>query len=144
MKDLSGRVAVVTGAASGMGLAFAHKFADEGMSVVLADVESEPLAMAEAALKAKGGKVLAVRTNVLSRDDIWRLADSAFETFGNVHVLCNNAGVGGGTPAPVWEQPLADWEWIFGVNFMGVLHGQSHDAVDFYTDKKVVVERWPR
>lgn len=56
-------------------------------------------------------------------EDIQRLADAAFETFGNVHVLCNNAGVAGGTPAPAWEAPLADWEWIFGVNFMGVLHG---------------------
>src|SRR6185312_9430916 len=65
MKDFAGKTAVVTGAASGMGLAFAHRFAEEGMNVVAADIESEPLAMAEAALKEKGGKVLAVRTNVL-------------------------------------------------------------------------------
>ena len=82
MKDFAGKVAVVTGAASGMGLAFAHKFADEGMSVVLADIESEPLAMAEAALKAKGGKVLAVRTNVMHEDEINKLADTAFSSFG--------------------------------------------------------------
>jgi NAD(P)-dependent dehydrogenase (short-subunit alcohol dehydrogenase family) len=123
MKDLAGKVAVVTGAASGMGLAFATKFAEEGMNVVLADIEAEPLAMAEAGIKAKGGKTLSVRTNVLSADEINRLADAAFNTFGNVHVLCNNAGVGGGSALPIWEQPLADFEWVFGVNFMGVLHG---------------------
>jgi NAD(P)-dependent dehydrogenase (short-subunit alcohol dehydrogenase family) len=123
MKDLAGRVAVVTGAASGMGLAFATRFAEEGMEIVLADIESEPLAMAEAAVRAKGARTIAVRTNVLSRSDIERLADAAFQMFGNVHVVCNNAGVAGGAGKPVWEAPLSDWEWVFGVNFMGVLHG---------------------
>src|SRR5512140_506887 len=123
MRELEGRVAVVTGAASGMGLAFAQRFATEGMSVVLADIESEPLAMAEASIREKGGKVLAVRTNVLEGKDIERLADAAFSTFGNVHVLCNNAGVAGGAPVPVWESPLRDWDWIMGVNFYGVLRG---------------------
>lgn len=123
MKDLAGKVAVVTGAASGMGLAFANRFADEGMQVVLADIESEPLAMAEAAIRAKGAKAVAVRTNVLREEDIQKLADTAFSTFGNVHVVCNNAGVAGGSGLPIWEAPLRDWEWVFGVNFMGVLHG---------------------
>jgi NAD(P)-dependent dehydrogenase (short-subunit alcohol dehydrogenase family) len=123
MKELAGRVAVVTGAASGMGLAFAQLFADEGMSVVLADIESEPLAMAEASIRAKGAKALAVRTNVLDGGEIERLADAAFATFGNVHVLCNNAGVSGGSPVPVWEAPLRDWDWVMGVNFYGVLRG---------------------
>ncbi len=123
MKDLAGKVAVVTGAASGMGLAFAHRFADEGMQVVLADIESEPLAMAEAAIRAKGAKALAVRTNVLQEGDIQKLASTAFSTFGNVHIVCNNAGVAGGSGLPVWEAPLRDWDWVFGVNFMGVLHG---------------------
>lgn len=123
MKDLAGKVAVVTGAASGMGLAFANRFADEGMSVVLADIESEPLAMAEAGIKAKGAKVLPVRTNVLEDTDIEKLADAAFSTFGNVHVLCNNAGVAGGSGLPVWEAPMTDWDWVFGVNFTGVLRG---------------------
>jgi NAD(P)-dependent dehydrogenase (short-subunit alcohol dehydrogenase family) len=123
MKDLAGKVAVVTGAASGMGLAFAHRFAEEGMQVVLADIESEPLAMAEAAVRAKGAKALAVRTNVLQEGDIQKLADTTFSTFGNVHVVCNNAGVAGGSGLPVWEAPLRDWDWVFGVNFMGVLHG---------------------
>jgi len=126
MKDFKDKVAVVTGAASGMGLAFSHKFAEEGMSVVLADIEAEPLAMAAEALKAKGGKVLSVRTNVMAQDDIEKLADAAFSTFGNVHILVNNAGVAA-TAATLrsrpWESPLSDWEWTWGVNFMGVLYG---------------------
>ena len=126
MKEFKGRVAVVTGAASGMGLAFAHRFAEEGMKVVLADIESEPMAMAEASLKAKGADVIAVRTNVMLEDDINRLADAAFSAYGNVHILCNNAGVAA-TAATLrsrpWESPLSDWEWTFGVNFMGVLYG---------------------
>ena len=124
MKDLSGKVAVVTGAASGMGLAFAHRFAEEGMSVVLADIESEPLAMAEAALKEKGARALAVRTNVIAQADVERLADAAFSTFGNVHVLCNNAGVGGGTMSTaLWDLLDREWDWVLGVNFTGVVHG---------------------
>ncbi len=123
MKDLAGKVAVVTGSASGMGFAFANRFAEEGMSVVLADIEAEPLAMAEAAVKEKGGKVLAVRTNVLTDDSVEKLADAAFKTFGNVHIVCNNAGVAGGSGKPVWEAPQEDWDWVFGVNFWGVLRG---------------------
>lgn len=126
MKDFAGKVAVVTGAASGMGLAFSHRFAEEGMSVVLADIESEPLAMAEAALKEKGAKALAVRTDVMHEDQIKRLADAAFSTFGNVHVVCNNAGVAASAAtlrSRAWEGSLADWDWTLGVNFMGVLHG---------------------
>lgn len=123
MKDLAGKVAVVTGSASGMGFAFANRFAEEGMSIVLADIEAEPLAMAEAAVKAKGAKVLAVRTNVLHDNDIEKLADAAFSTFGNVHIVCNNAGVAGGSGRPVWEAPQEDWDWVFGVNFQGVLRG---------------------
>lgn len=126
MQDFKDKVAVVTGAASGMGLAFAHKFAQEGMSVVLADIEAEALSMAEAAVKAHGGKVAALRTNVMSQDDIEKLADTAFSTFGNVHILVNNAGVAA-TAATLrsrpWESSLSDWEWTWGVNFMGVLYG---------------------
>ena len=125
MKEFAGKVAVVTGAASGIGLAMAQRFADEGMSVVLADIETEPLAIAESTVKAKGGGVLAVRADMLREEDIFRLADAAFETFGNVHILCNNAGVAGRAAfgVPVWEVPLSDWDWVMGVNFMGVLHG---------------------
>ncbi|MFN0093660.1 MAG: SDR family NAD(P)-dependent oxidoreductase [Dehalococcoidia bacterium] len=127
MKDFAGKVAVVTGAASGMGLAFAHRFAEEGMNVVLADIESEPLAMAEAAVKAKGGgKTLALRTDVMSKDAVDRLADAAFKAFGNVHIVCNNAGViasAANLRRPSWESSLDEWDWVLGVNLMGVVHG---------------------
>jgi NAD(P)-dependent dehydrogenase (short-subunit alcohol dehydrogenase family) len=126
MQDIEGRVAVITGAASGIGLASAHRFAEAGMHVVLADVEAEALDAAEAALKAKGGGVLAVATDVSSEAAVGRLADAAFNTFGNVHVLFNNAGVAATAAtlrARAWEGTLADWDWTFGVNFTGVLYG---------------------
>lgn len=126
MKDFAGKVAVVTGAASGIGLALSHRFADEGMDVVLADIEAEALAMAERAVSEKGVKTLAVRSNVMLEEDVERLAEEAFGRFGNVHVLCNNAGVAATAAtlrAYAWEGSLADWEWTLGVNFMGVLYG---------------------
>src|SRR4051812_47318611 len=93
MEDVKGRVAVVTGGASGIGLATAHRFADEGMQLVLADIESDPLAAAEQAIKAKAAGVLAVRTDVSSQEEVDALAAAAFDTFGAVHVVFNNAGV---------------------------------------------------
>lgn len=127
MEDLAGKVAVVTGAASGIGLGLAERFAAEGMKVVLADIEDGPLAEAEAAIKSKGGTAMAVRTDVMREDDIKRLADAAFAKWGNVHVLCNNAGVGGGSMTDgVWSVPIQDWDWVLGVNFTGVLHGIRH------------------
>src|SRR5471030_1404705 len=124
MDSFKGKVAVVTGAASGIGLALAQRFADEGMKVVLADIEEGPLAVAEAAIKAKGGTAMAVRTNVMIEAEIKRLADKAFSTWGNVHVLCNNAGVSGGVASDgLWNVPKEDWDWVLGVNLYGVLHG---------------------
>ncbi len=124
MSELKGKVAVVTGAASGIGLALATRFAEEGMNVVLADIEAEPLEVAHAAIRAKGAAALAVRTNVMHESEVKRLADAAFERFGNVHILCNNAGVAGGAGADgVWNVPSEDWQWVLGVNFSGVLHG---------------------
>ncbi len=122
MKEFEGKVAVVTGAASGIGRAMAERFAAEGMKVVLADVEEEALSEAEGALKAKGATALAVPTDVSKAGDMEALAHKTIDAFGAVHVLCNNAGVGppGG---PLWERSVADWQWILGVNLWGVIHG---------------------
>ncbi len=123
MEELSGRVAVVTGAASGLGLAFSRRFAREGMKVVLADVEREPLRNAEAELLDSGASVLAVVTDVMHQDEVNAMADRAFDTFGNVHVLCNNAGVSGPPSGVIWKIPDEAWDWVMGVNFRGVIHG---------------------
>jgi NAD(P)-dependent dehydrogenase (short-subunit alcohol dehydrogenase family) len=122
MKDLGGKVAVVTGAASGIGRSLAARFAAEGMKVVLADVEAAPLAAAEAELLASGASVLAVVTDVTSGAAVAALAERAVTRFGAVHVVCNNAGVGGGA-GPMWTLTEADWTWTLGVNLWGVIHG---------------------
>ena len=121
MKEFRNKVAVVTGAASGMGKAMAERFAAEGMRVVLADVEQEALATAEREFRTRGSTVLAVRTDVSKAADVDQLAARTVEAFGTVHVLCNNAGVGTGGLA--WIQRIADWEWTLGVNLWGVIHG---------------------
>jgi NAD(P)-dependent dehydrogenase (short-subunit alcohol dehydrogenase family) len=122
MKGFKSRVAVITGAASGIGRALAERCAREGMKVVLADVELGALAEAEANLQAAGGTALAVRTDVSQAKDVEALAQKTLEAFGAVHLLCNNAGVAtSGTV--VWESRLTDWEWVIGVNLWGVIHG---------------------
>jgi NAD(P)-dependent dehydrogenase (short-subunit alcohol dehydrogenase family) len=127
LNEFKDRVAVVTGAASGIGLALAQRFAEEGMKVVLADVELEPLNAAEASIKAGGGVACSVLANVMHEADVKRLADTAFDKWGNVHVLCNNAGVGGGFAADgIWNIAPEEWSWVLGVNFHGVLHGIRH------------------
>ena len=115
------RVAVITGAASGIGRGMAERFAAEGMAVVLADIEEEPLAKLEADLCAKGATVIAVRTDASNADDVENLARQTDNTFGAVHILCNNAGVV--CSRPIWEHTIADWEWVLGVNLWGVIHG---------------------
>jgi NAD(P)-dependent dehydrogenase (short-subunit alcohol dehydrogenase family) len=122
MEKFEGGTAVVTGGASGMGLAFAHRFAEAGMNVVVADIESEPLAMAEASIAAKGVKVMPVRTDVAKAADIAALADKSFERFGRVNVLCNNAGVAG-SPGTAWELSQKDWEWVIDVDLWSVING---------------------
>jgi NAD(P)-dependent dehydrogenase (short-subunit alcohol dehydrogenase family) len=117
MKDFQGKVAVVTGAASGIGRALAGKSAQEGMKVVLADVEERALKQAEEELQASGAQVLAVRTDVSQADEVEALAKITFDTYGAVHLLFNNAGVSAGTT--VWESSLADWQWVLGVNLWG-------------------------
>jgi NAD(P)-dependent dehydrogenase (short-subunit alcohol dehydrogenase family) len=121
MQELAGRTAVVTGAASGIGLATASAFAREGMHVVLADIEEQPLALAEKSLLDAGYDVLAVRTDVSSWDDVQHLADRTIERFGAVHVVHNNAGVV--LAGPVEELSLADWEWVLGIDLWGVVYG---------------------
>jgi NAD(P)-dependent dehydrogenase (short-subunit alcohol dehydrogenase family) len=122
MEQLEGRVAVVTGAASGIGRALVDRFAQAGMKVVLADVEEEALAKAEAEVQTTGAETLAVVTDVSKRSSVDALADAVDERFGATHVLCNNAGVSGGMGA-LWETTEKDWAWVLGVNLMGVVHG---------------------
>jgi NAD(P)-dependent dehydrogenase (short-subunit alcohol dehydrogenase family) len=121
MKELKGKVAVVTGGASGIGLAMAERFAREGMKVVLADIEEAPLAKAKESIAKSGAEVIAVRTDVSKVEQVDALRAKAIEAFGAVHVLCNNAGVGAG--GFMWEGSTADWEWTLGVNMWGVIHG---------------------
>ena len=121
MKEFADRVAVVTGAASGIGRALAERFAAAEMKVVLADVEAEALRAAEQDLKAQGADVLGVVTDVSKADQVESLAQRSLDAFGGVHIVCNNAGVGAG--GVTWSHPLKDWEWVIGVNLWGVIHG---------------------
>ena len=121
MKDFQDKVAVVTGAASGIGRALAGKCVQESMKVVLADIEESALKQTEEELKARSAEVLAVRTDVSQARDVENLAQRAFTTYGAVHLLFNNAGVSAGTT--VWGSSLADWQWVLGVNLWGVIYG---------------------
>jgi NAD(P)-dependent dehydrogenase (short-subunit alcohol dehydrogenase family) len=121
MKEFAGKVAVITGAASGIGRGITERCLSEGMKLVLADTDDANLAKAETELKTLGGTVLAVRTDVSKRGDVELLARRAFDAFGQVHLLVNNAGIAaGGSP---WEATWNDWEWVIGVNLWGVIHG---------------------
>jgi NAD(P)-dependent dehydrogenase (short-subunit alcohol dehydrogenase family) len=121
MKDFKSKVAVITGAADGIGLALAERCAQECMKVNLADIEIGALFEAEKNLKSRGVETLAVKTDVSQARDVQTLADKTIAEFGAVHLLCNNAGVGG--VLSVWESTLADWQWILGVNLWGVIYG---------------------
>ncbi|MDR6490805.1 NAD(P)-dependent dehydrogenase (short-subunit alcohol dehydrogenase family) [Paraburkholderia terricola] len=121
MFEFAGKVAVITGAASGFGRAFAQKGAALGMKLVLADVNPEALRQTVDALHAAGAQALGVPTDVSSAAQVEALAQAALDAFGKVHLLFNNAGVGSG--GFVWESSANDWAWVFGVNVMGVAHG---------------------
>ena len=129
MREFEGKTAVVTGAASGMGRAFAERFARAGMQVVLADIEEEALKTAVRELEQEEHRVIGVVTNTMSRDSMQALARRAIDEFGKVHIVCNNAGVtsrgdaGAAGRRGVWEIPQSDWDWLVGVNFWGVLYG---------------------
>jgi NAD(P)-dependent dehydrogenase (short-subunit alcohol dehydrogenase family) len=121
MREFAGKVAVVTGAASGIGRALASRFASLDMKVVMADVELATLREAASGLEAEGREVLTVQADVSQADSMSALAESALDAFGSVDVLCNNAGVFAGGLS--WEAPPSDYEWVFGVNVWGVVNG---------------------
>ncbi|MBM7062950.1 SDR family oxidoreductase [Pseudomonas sp. UL073] len=121
MKDFHGRVAVITGAASGFGKAFAEQAAGLGMQLVLADIQAEALEATVAELRARGAAVIGLRTDVSQAEQIQALADAAIAEFGAVHLLFNNAGVLAG--GLVWENSEKDWDWVLGVNVRSVIHG---------------------
>ena len=121
MKEFRDKVAVITGGASGLGLAMAKRFAAEGMKLVLADIEEDALRRVEQDFRKAKVPVIGIWTDVSRAQDIERLAEKALATYGAVHVLCNNAGVA--PNGAVWENTLADWEWVMGVNVWGVIHG---------------------
>lgn len=121
MDKFEGRVAVITGAASGFGLEFARLGAKLGMKLALADVQAAALDSARAELEAAGAEVLAMTCDVRQGQSVQALADAVMQRFGALHLLFNNAGVGSG--GLLWENTQQDWEWVLGVNLWGVIHG---------------------
>jgi NAD(P)-dependent dehydrogenase (short-subunit alcohol dehydrogenase family) len=121
MELTAGKVAVVTGAASGIGLALAERFARAGLNVVLADVEQTALEAAEQKIARLGVKTLAVPTDVSDEASVQALAAASVDRFGAVHIICNNAGVS--SASDPWFGPLSAWKWVLGVNLWGVIHG---------------------
>jgi NAD(P)-dependent dehydrogenase (short-subunit alcohol dehydrogenase family) len=121
MTMFQGKTAVVTGAASGIGLALAHRLAREGANIVLADVEPAPLEAATRSVRERGVEAIGVRTDVSDSEQVEALASTALSTFGKVHVLVNNAGVG--CRGRAWELSEDDWRWVVDVCFWGVVHG---------------------
>lgn len=115
-------MAVVTGAASGIGFGLSERFASEGMRVVMADIEEPALEEAAEVLIGRGGEVLPVPTDVSRPEQVDALRDRTLETFGAVHVLCNNAGVAG-LGRPLWDLTPGEWAWVLGVNLWGVING---------------------
>ncbi len=123
MQTLQGRVAVVTGGAGGLGRAMGERFAREGMKVVLADVQAEPLERVAAECRDAGLDIIGVQTDVTNYASVEALRDATLSAFGAVHVVCNNAGIGAGAEGKMWEHELNDWKWAIAVNVMGIVHG---------------------
>jgi NAD(P)-dependent dehydrogenase (short-subunit alcohol dehydrogenase family) len=123
MRDVVGKVAVVTGAGQGIGRALVERFTDEGMKAVVADVVPDLVAQTTKELQAEGRDVIGVVTDVTSPESLAALRDATLERYGAVHVLCNNAGVGSGSDGHMWEHHPNDWRWSLDVNVMGVING---------------------
>ena len=124
MHDFEGKTAVVTGAASGIGYGLAERLAQEKMQVVLADVEEEALDKAVKQLQQYQHRVIGVKTDVLIQESVSDLFTRANDEYGNIHSLCNNAGIGANSGNKgIWEVEKEDWDWTLGVNFYGVLYG---------------------
>jgi len=124
MKNFEGKTAVVTGAASGIGFGLAEKFAQQKMQVVLADVEEEALDKAVEQLRQYQHRVIGIKADVLIEESVGELFVRAKEEYGNIHILCNNAGIGANSgDKAIWEIEKSDWEWVMGVNLYGVLYG---------------------
>jgi len=121
MKEFKDKVAVITGAASGIGMELARLCAKEGLKVVLADIDTKRLLRVERRMKREGATVLAVETDVSRREDIEKLAKITLDTYGEVHLLVNNAAVG--NTKYTWNYTLKDWEWQLGVDLLSVIHG---------------------
>lgn len=121
MRDLKGKVAVITGGASGIGLAMADRFGQEGVKLVIADIQGDALERAVMDLTAKGFEAVGVRTDVTKYSDVEALAQATLDAFDKVHIVINNAGVS--ITGPTWKMSLDDWRWVLGVNFWGVVHG---------------------
>jgi NAD(P)-dependent dehydrogenase (short-subunit alcohol dehydrogenase family) len=123
MEEFAGKTAVITGAGSRMGKAFALRFAAERMNVVIGDIQDDALSATVSEISARGTPVLGLHTDVSSPASVAALADAAEERFGPIHLVCNNAGVEGYLDGPIWEATPKDWEWTVGVNFWSVVHG---------------------